>query len=34
VYIAYFLIVLPAGYEIRRLGYKVGIVTGHKYLTR
>lgn len=28
VYIAYFLIALPAGYVMRRFGYKVGIVTG------
>jgi FHS family L-fucose permease-like MFS transporter len=28
VYIAYFVIALPAGYVIRRLGYKVGIITG------
>ena len=28
VYIAYFLIALPAGYVMRRFGYKVGIITG------
>lgn len=28
VYIAYFIIALPAGYVMRRFGYKVGIVTG------
>lgn len=28
VYIAYFVIALPAGYVMRRFGYKVGIVTG------
>jgi MFS transporter, FHS family, L-fucose permease len=28
VYIAYFLIALPAGYVMRRFGYKVGIVSG------
>jgi MFS transporter, FHS family, L-fucose permease len=28
VYIAYFLIALPAGYVMKRFGYKVGIVTG------
>jgi FHS family L-fucose permease-like MFS transporter len=28
VYIAYFLIALPAGFVMRRFGYKVGIVTG------
>jgi FHS family L-fucose permease-like MFS transporter len=28
VYIAYFVIALPAGYIIRRMGYKVGIITG------
>lgn len=28
VYIAYFLIALPAGYVMKRFGYKVGIITG------
>jgi FHS family L-fucose permease-like MFS transporter len=28
VYIAYFLIALPAGFVMRRFGYKVGIITG------
>ena len=28
VYIAYFLIALPAGYIMSRFGYKVGIITG------
>jgi FHS family L-fucose permease-like MFS transporter len=28
VYVAYFLIAMPAGYVMRRFGYKVGIVTG------
>src|SRR5438309_3234939 len=28
VYIAYFLMALPAGYVIKRFGYKIGIITG------
>ncbi len=28
VYIAYFLMALPAGYVMKRLGYKIGIITG------
>ena len=28
VYIAYFLVALPAGYVMNRFGYKVGIITG------
>lgn len=28
VYIAYFLIALPAGYVMKRLGYRIGIITG------
>src|SRR5438552_12031863 len=28
VYIGYFLVALPAGYVIKRFGYKIGIITG------
>src|SRR6476659_10149782 len=28
VYIAYFIMALPAGYVMKRYGYKVGIITG------